>query len=85
MPEPMPEELRSEIQRMRRDPSELFVLRRGHCKWCNKKNAIDLGHARNPSNVGSWCEAGHGWLHFDSVKVPPAYAVGATRKLKKAA
>lgn len=74
--------LRKEIAAMRRTPDEFRILRESHCKFCGKRNALDLGHPNNPTNAGSWCPQ-HGWLRFDSPKIPPI-SVAAPRKRKAA-
>ena len=80
--EAMPEELKKELKRMRRNPDEFTVLRKRGCRFCyQKKNAFDLGHPKNPLNAGSWCLI-HGWLFFDSVKIRPIGEEYVPRKRK---
>lgn len=65
----MSEALNAELTRMRRNPAEFTVFSGANCKLCYKKTAFDLSHPKNPT-AGSWCPT-HGWLFFDSVKIPP--------------
>jgi len=66
----IPDNLRAQLDKMRRNPDEFTVLREAKCKLCYKKTALDLGHPLNPANAGTWCPV-HGWLLFDSVSIPP--------------
>lgn len=73
MPTVMPESLRAQLTRMRRSPEDFVVLRKSRCRFCGvkNKNGVALGHPKNPTNAGTFCVSDHGWLHFDSVKIPP--------------
>jgi hypothetical protein len=82
MPLAMPEQLRAELQRMKRDPREFAVLRKMTCKFCGTRTAFELGHAAT-DNAGSFCPV-HGWVYFNSVKIPPVDQRHA-RKVKRAA
>jgi hypothetical protein len=80
----LPELLKAEIRKMRRNPEDFIVLRQGRCRLCWKKNALDLGHPQNPTNAGSWCPV-HGWLNFDSVKIRPIGEEVQTKRRRRAA
>lgn len=68
-----PQELISEIERMRRDPARFHVTKRGCCSLgCDKKGQrstyqLSCGDVQD---AGTWCPV-HGWLHFDSTALPP--------------
>jgi hypothetical protein len=68
-----PQELVSELCRMRRNPDEFYFKRRVMCSLgCDhkgEKSAYQIGHA-NCDDAGSWC-ATHGWLSFESARLPP--------------
>lgn len=62
--------LAAELSRMRRDPREYRVSERLWCHLgCGKGAAYALTHEKR-TRAGTWCPV-HGWLHFDSVGLPP--------------
>lgn len=69
----VPQELISEIQTMRRNPTDFYFRRKASCSLgCDRKgerSSYQIGHA-DASEAGTWCPT-HGWLTFDSVALPP--------------
>jgi len=67
-----------ELIKMRRNPALFSAGGLIQCKFCGKpKTALALLHASFQDSVGSWC-ADHGWLYFDSVKLPPTERLRAS-------
>lgn len=79
----MPPELVNELRKMRRDPAEFQVLGVVHCRFCSEKKSIEIAHANSPS-CGAWCPT-HGFIYFDSVRVPPLGTVEQRRPRRRAA
>lgn len=80
----LPDNLVLELRKMRRDPSQFTVVSMTTCKMgCGKGSAFSLAHPDSQS-AGTWC-ALHGWIFFDSVKVPPIGEQHIPKKRKKAA
>jgi hypothetical protein len=66
----IPEEIVSELRRMRRDPAEYKLSGRVQCGLgCGKGAGYHLTHPKS-TNAGTWC-AVHGWLFLDSGNLPP--------------
>ena len=66
----IPEELVSELRRMKRDPAAFALGGRVKCGLgCVKAAAYHLTHPKS-RKAGTWC-AVHGWLFLDSVNLPP--------------
>jgi hypothetical protein len=69
----VPQELISQIQVMRRNPTDFYFRRNASCSLgCDRKgerSAYQIGHP-DALEAGTWCPT-HGWLTFDSVALPP--------------
>jgi hypothetical protein len=73
----MPSELTAELTKMRRNPALFAIDKAVRCKFCGKgQTGLALLHAES-LNAGTWCPE-HGWLYFDSVKIPPTERLTAS-------
>lgn len=68
---PMPDNLFTELTKMRRNPERFAISDMGSCRFCGgkQKRAYQLSGEKSES-AGAWCPV-HGWLFFDSVAYPP--------------
>ena len=75
----MPEQLRAELRRMRRNPDEFTVIGKTSCKFCGgARTALALSHPA-VKNAGTYCPGsnqsmGHGWIHFASPQLPQTFS-----------
>lgn len=69
----VPQELTSEIERMRRNPADFWLRGRAACSLgCDRKgqrSAYQLGY-KEITEAGTWCPT-HGWLTFNSADILP--------------
>jgi len=69
----VPPELVSQIETMRRNPTDFYFRRRSSCSLgCDRKGertAYQIGH-KDVEEAGTWCPT-HGWLSFESALILP--------------
>lgn len=69
----MPEALRAELTKMRRDPAYFTISKMQCCTFCSEAKGVTTAYELLDGTgevCGSWCSR-HGWLSFNSTKNPP--------------